>query len=118
MHITIAEVWATWTTTASRLRRFTILLKFWHRSSLFGEITIGSQIPWFELLRYKNHFSVELSRILQKDVAWLESQLPNLKESVHIPPFNHLDFLWAIHVKEYVNDVILANMPIEPWNPC
>lgn len=48
------------------------------------------------------------------DVAWAESQFPNLKESVHIAHFNHLDFLWAIHVKELVNDVILANMPIKP----
>ena len=47
-------------------------------------------------------------------MAWLEPQLSNLKQSVHIPPFNHLDFLWAIHVKEYVNDVILANLPIKP----
>lgn len=57
--------------------------------------------------------SVQRYYIFQ-DVAWLESQLPNLKQSVHIPIFNHLDFLWAIHVKEYVNDVILANMPIKP----
>ena len=48
------------------------------------------------------------------DVAWAESQFPNLKESVHIAHFNHLDFLWAIHVKELVNDVILFNMPIKP----
>ncbi|KZS21232.1 Lipase-like protein [Daphnia magna] len=51
------------------------------------------------------------------DVAWAESQFPNLRESVHIAHFNHLDFLWAIHVKELVNDVILANMPIKPTQP-
>ena len=47
-------------------------------------------------------------------MAWAEAQFPNLVQSVHIPHFNHLDFLWALHVNEYVNDVILANMPIKP----
>lgn len=47
-------------------------------------------------------------------MAWLEPQLAGLRQSVHIPHFNHLDFLWAIHVKEYVNDIILANMSIKP----
>lgn len=61
-----------------------------------------------------NYFVCLFVFFFLQDVAWTESQLPNLKESVHIAHFNHLDFLWALHVKELVNDVILANMPIKP----
>ena len=43
-----------------------------------------------------------------EDVAWLAAQLPNLQQSINIDVFNHLDFLWAIHVDSYVNDVILS----------
>jgi len=42
-----------------------------------------------------------------QDVAWLSAQLPNLRQHIVVEPFNHLDFLWAIDVDRYVNNIIL-----------
>ncbi|XP_046448187.1 gastric triacylglycerol lipase-like [Daphnia pulex] len=57
-------------------------------------------------------FSAGKDRIVSPlDVDWLETQLGNLKGSIRIPYYDHIDFIWGTDVKEIVYDQVMALLP-------
>ena len=45
-----------------------------------------------------------------QDVKYLRKNLPNIEESVEIPRWNHLDFLWAMDAPSMLyNPIIKTN---------
>lgn len=87
------------------------VISFWGDNDWLADPVVSYQTKILNSITLKKD---QQRFVSYQDVAWAEAQFPNLKESVHIAQFNHLDFLWALEVKELVNDVILANMPIKP----
>ncbi|XP_057376829.1 lipase member N-like [Daphnia carinata] len=49
--------------------------------------------------------------VTPQDVDWLLKQLTNLKGSLRIPEYSHMDFLWGTDVKEKIYNRVIALLP-------
>ena len=56
--------------------------------------------------------------MMTQDVAWLASQLGNVKATTRVtdPSFSHGDFIWSLHAAELVYDS-LVDMISPPTGP-
>lgn len=76
-----------------------------------NDLLATSKVQWPKYLFYKNqNIVIFFLNIISKDVAWLSTQLGNVKSSVMMAKFNHLDFIWGVNTNTLLYNPVLAIM--------